>query len=199
MTKEFDKTKIYTPLNITKDLIGAKGYFSDDIRGLKEYINNKNLYFFGEIVDFNDNVIFKDSNVFVDSSGWQFFYLLEMPEEKQEEKQEKWWIVPTYSPFTNMGLFNKFGYCYKVEPQKDSYLRSFPPLKSDFNSKEEAEKWLKEYLETSDELEIDGVLDFSKSKTSMKDFQNEFLRLCEDFNVSFGGSFYELDRNGKRR
>lgn len=45
MTKEFDKTKIYTPLNITKDLIGAKGYFSDDIRGLKEYLNNKNLYF----------------------------------------------------------------------------------------------------------------------------------------------------------
>lgn len=29
MDKEFDKTKVYTSLNITKDLIGAKGYYSD--------------------------------------------------------------------------------------------------------------------------------------------------------------------------
>ena len=37
----------------------------------------------------------------------------------------------------------------------------------------------KEYLETSDELEINGVLDFSKSNTTMNNFQNEFLRLLE--------------------
>ena len=116
-----------------------------------------------------------------------------------KEKQEKWWIVPTNSPYTDSILFDAFGYNYKVEPQKDSYSRSCPPLKSDFNSKEEAENWLKEYLETSDELEINGVLDFSKSNTTMKNFQNEFLRLCEDFKISFGGSFYELDRNGKRK
>lgn len=197
MDKEFDKTKVYTPLNITKDLIGAKGYYDNEIGRLRYFHNDDILGICtGEVVDFNDNVIFiRDSDGHVDSIGWQFFYLVEMP----KEKQEKWWIVPTYSPFTNMELFNEFGFCYEVEPQKDSYSKSCPPLKSDFNSKEEAEKWLKEYLETSYELEIDGVLDFSKSKTRMKDFQTEFLTLCEDFNISFGGSFYELDRNGKRK
>ena len=38
------------------------------------------------------------------------------------------------------------GLNYFVEPQKDSYSRSRPPLKSDFESKEAADKWLKEYL-----------------------------------------------------
>ena len=36
---------------------------------------------------------------------------------------------------------------YFIEEQKDSYSKSRPPLKSDFNSKEEAKKWLKNYLE----------------------------------------------------
>lgn len=189
ITSEFDKTKVYTPLTITKDLIGAKGHYADTIGYLRNYSD-------GEVVDFDDNTIFiKDSSGFVDSSGWQFFYLVELP----QDKQEKWWIVPTCSPFDSSNLFDTFGYCYKVEPQKDSYSKSYPPLKSDFNSKEEAEEWLKEYLETSDELEINGVLDFSKSRISMEDFQSEFLTLCEDFNISFGGSFYELDRNGKRK
>lgn len=66
------------------------------------------------------------------------------------KKAEKWWIVPTNSPFINSNLFDTFGYNYKVEPQEDFYSKSFPPLKSDFNSKEEAEKWLKEYLETKE-------------------------------------------------
>lgn len=37
-----------------------------------------------------------------------------------------------------------------VEPQKDYYSRSCPPLKSDFESKEAAEKWLNDYLKEDD-------------------------------------------------
>lgn len=58
--------------------------------------------------------------------------------EEEKKNKKKWWIVPKY---TNIDK------SYIVEEQKDSYLRSRPPLKSDFNSKEEAEKWLKDYLE----------------------------------------------------
>ena len=64
--------------------------------------------------------------------------------EKEKKNKKKWWIMPKY------GIFSKevqeFGQSYTVEPQKDSYSRSRPPLKSDFNSKEEAEKWLHEYI-----------------------------------------------------
>lgn len=41
---------------------------------------------------------------------------------------------------------SQFGKSYIVEEQTDSYSRSRPPLKSNFNSKEEAEEWLKNYL-----------------------------------------------------
>lgn len=63
----------------------------------------------------------------------------------EEEKKKKWWIVSKYNLFSNEE--SQFGESYIVEEQKDSYSRSKPPLKSDFNSKEEAEKWLKNYLE----------------------------------------------------
>ena len=58
----------------------------------------------------------------------------------------KWWIMPENTPFHNNEDYNKFGSCYHVEEQKDIYSRSCPPLKSGFNSKEEAEKWLNNYL-----------------------------------------------------
>jgi hypothetical protein len=62
----------------------------------------------------------------------------------EEEKKNKWWIVPKYNLFNNEE--SQFGKSYIVEEQKDSYSRSRPPLKSDFNSKKEAEKWLNNYL-----------------------------------------------------
>ncbi|MBR6401814.1 MAG: hypothetical protein IKS48_00355 [Eubacterium sp.] len=65
---------------------------------------------------------------------------------EEEKKVQKWWIMPKYSCF-DIALYEKYGPCYQVEPQKDSYSRNRPPLKSDFESKESAEKWLKEYLE----------------------------------------------------
>ncbi len=56
----------------------------------------------------------------------------------------KWWIMP------NFNFDEKFnpsiGLNYFVEEQQESYSRSRPPLKSDFDSKEEAEEWLKKYL-----------------------------------------------------
>lgn len=64
----------------------------------------------------------------------------------EENKATKWWIIATYSPFVNIQEYNQFGPCYTVAPQQDSYSRSNPPLKSDFNSKEEAAEWLSKYL-----------------------------------------------------
>lgn len=63
----------------------------------------------------------------------------------EEENKQKWWIVPKYRIFSEEA--QELGQSYTVEPQKDFYSRGKPPLKSDFNSKEEAEKWLKDFLE----------------------------------------------------
>ena len=69
---------------------------------------------------------------------------------EEENKATKWWIMPKYTPFTGTVDFEKYGPCYYVEPQKDIYSRSQPPLKSGFESKESAEKWLKDYLAEED-------------------------------------------------
>lgn len=63
---------------------------------------------------------------------------------KEKETQNKWWIMPNFDVFEKYNP--SIGLNYFVEEQKDSYSRSRPPLKSDFNSKEEAEEWLKNYL-----------------------------------------------------
>ena len=64
---------------------------------------------------------------------------------KEKDTQKKWWIMPNFDCFEKYNP--SIGLNYFVEEQKDSYSRNRPPLKSDFNSKEEAEKWLKDYLE----------------------------------------------------
>lgn len=58
----------------------------------------------------------------------------------------KWWIMPKFSPLHSSQEYEQFGPCYHVEEQEDSYSKSCPPLKSGFDSKEEAEKWLNDYL-----------------------------------------------------
>ena len=58
----------------------------------------------------------------------------------------KWWIIPENTPFHNTEDYDRFGPCYHVAEQKDSYSKSCPPLKSNFASKKEAEKWLNNYL-----------------------------------------------------
>lgn len=64
--------------------------------------------------------------------------------EYNEKKPIKWWIMPNFDCFEQYN--SSIGLNYFVEEQKDSYSRNRPPLKSDFNSKEEAEEWLKNYL-----------------------------------------------------
>lgn len=68
---------------------------------------------------------------------------------EEEKKAQKWWIMPDFDSFDEQ--YNpSIKLNYFVEEQKDSYSRSRPPLKSDFESKEAAEKWLKEYLKEDD-------------------------------------------------
>lgn len=69
---------------------------------------------------------------------------------EEENKVTKWWIMPKYSAFCNMADFQRYGACYQIEPEKSTYSRSKPPLKTGFNSKEEAEVWLKDYLKEED-------------------------------------------------
>ena len=63
---------------------------------------------------------------------------------KEKESKKKWWIVPTFDAFDYDNPRTIKGYV--VEEQKEFYSKSRPPLKSDFNSEEEAKKWLKHYL-----------------------------------------------------
>ena len=65
--------------------------------------------------------------------------------EEEKKNKKKWWIMPNFDIFEQYIPSIKLNYF--VEEQKDFYSRSRPPLKSDFNSKEEAEEWLKGYLE----------------------------------------------------
>lgn len=66
--------------------------------------------------------------------------------EEEKKNKKKWWIVPKNSVFFNIDAYKIFGEEYYVEIQKNFYPSSLPPLKSDFNSKEEAEKYLENYL-----------------------------------------------------
>lgn len=67
---------------------------------------------------------------------------------EKENKATKWWIMPRYHIFAPE--IEQFGQQYHVEPQQDIYSRNKPPLKSGFNSAEEARKWLKDYLAEED-------------------------------------------------
>ena len=64
---------------------------------------------------------------------------------KEHAKNTKWWIMPNFD--WDEQFNSSIGLNYFVEEQKDSYSKNRPPLKSDFNSKEEAERWLKDYLD----------------------------------------------------
>lgn len=79
---------------------------------------------------------------------------------KKNKKSKKWWIIPKYTPFDyNSYDYQEFGPCYYVTEQEDIYSKNCPPLKSGFNSKEEAEEWLKDYLrkESTFKVAIDDV------------------------------------------
>lgn len=64
---------------------------------------------------------------------------------KKEKTLKKWWIRPTVSVLSVEYEKDNIK-CFCVEEQKDSYSKDRPPVKSDFDSKEEAEKWLDKYV-----------------------------------------------------
>ena len=65
---------------------------------------------------------------------------------KKEKKPTKWWIMPNFSIFSTEYYNDDIKLNYYVEEQKDSYPRNRPPLKTDFDSKKEAEEWLDKYI-----------------------------------------------------
>ena len=92
--------------------------------------------------------------------------------ENENKKAQKWWVMPRYPVFSKE--VREFGQTYFVEPQKDTYSRSKPPLKSDFESKEAAEKWLKEYL-IEDDL-------FNKAADEINNLNCNLGHILEKFN-----------------
>lgn len=70
--------------------------------------------------------------------------------EEEKKNKKKWWIMPNFDIFEQYNPSIKLNYF--IEEQKDFYSKSRPPLKSGFNSKEEAEKWLKNYLEEEEDF-----------------------------------------------
>ena len=93
--------------------------------------------------------------------------------EEEKKNKKKWWIIP------NFDIFEKYnpsiGLNYFVEEQKDSYSRSRPPLKCDFNSKEEAEEWLKHYLE-QEEIFKSATDDIDNLCINLNDIREKLLR-----------------------
>lgn len=104
----------------------------------------------------------------------------------------KWWIMPKYPAFGSE--VQMYGQSYYVEPQQDIYAKSKPPLKSNFNSREEAQKWLDDYLAEEDKFlkAIDEINNlncnlgdilafFSRHEYVTKDYWDKCF---ESFNVS---------------
>ena len=98
----------------------------------------------------------------------QFIYSME----EENTKATKWWIMPKYPIFAPE--VQQFGQSYYVEPEQDSYSRSKPPLKLGFESKEAAEKWLKDYLKEEDL--------FSKAKDEIDYLKGSLEQILARFN-----------------
>lgn len=92
---------------------------------------------------------------------------------KEKETQKKWWIMPNFDCFEQYN--SSIGLNYFVEEQKDSYSKSRPPLKSDFNSKEEAEEWLKNYLK-KEEIFKSAQNDIDNLYRNLNDIYVKLLR-----------------------
>ena len=121
--------------------------------------------------------------------------------EEEKKNKKKWWIVP------NFDIFEQYNPSinYFIEEQKDSYSKSRPPLKSDFNSKEEAEKWLKNYLEEeslfkSAKDDIDDVvqyLDYIIEKLQKHEFvtEDDWIECFRLYNESrIHGALYKVTK-----
>ena len=91
---------------------------------------------------------------------------------EEENKVTKWWIMPKYNLFSKEEVH--FGQSYYVEPEDVCYSKNRPPLKSGFESKEAAEKWLKDYLKEEDL--------FSKAKDEINYLKGSLEQILARFN-----------------
>jgi hypothetical protein len=91
---------------------------------------------------------------------------------EEENKEIKWWIMPKYPIFGPE--VEQFGQSYHVEPEDVCYSKNRPPLKSGFESKEAAEKWLKDYLAEEDL--------FSKAKDEIGYLKGNLEQILARFN-----------------
>ena len=119
---------------------------------------------------------------------------------KEHAKNTKWWIIPKYTPFDyNSYDYQEFGPCYYVTKQEDVYSKNSPPLKSNFNSKEEAERWLKNYLNEeklfdSAIMEIDNL---GSNLSMIKDKLKQHKMISEDDWIECFRMFNESKINGE--
>lgn len=125
---------------------------------------------------------------FIDDNSFQF---------RVRPNNIKWWIMPNFD--WDEQFNSSIGLNYFIEEQKDSYSRSRPPLKSDFNSKEEAERWLKNYLNEeklfdSAIVEIDNL---GSNLSMIKDKLKQHKMISEDDWTECFRMFNESKINGE--
>lgn len=83
---EFDKSKVYTALNADEVKIGSMGYFGDDIKNLKDVIENEDKSFFEKIIEIKSpSEIYRFVKLDEDGTplAYNLFYLVSEPEEKK--------------------------------------------------------------------------------------------------------------------
>lgn len=99
---------------------------------------------------------------------------------EQEKKNKRWWIMPAFDAFDYDNPRVIKGYF--VEEQKEFYSRSRPPLQTDFESEEDAKRWLRNYLEeegifNSAIMQIDNLM---SNLSKVKDMLSRHKTISED-------------------
>jgi hypothetical protein len=109
------------------------------------YYEIKVAYLDGKTIEWYN--VFKDCWCPIDSVTNFIVAINEQNKLRIRENSPKYWVIATYSQYVDIENYNTFGPCYHVEEQRDGYSRSNPPLAKDFDSYEEAQKWLTKYLQ----------------------------------------------------
>ena len=77
---EFDKSKVYTVLNADEVEVGSKGYFADDLKKLKNLVEQEDKSGWDEIESIGGE---DEVSRFRAYTYWNLFYLVEEPKEKK--------------------------------------------------------------------------------------------------------------------
>jgi len=112
--------------------------------------------------------------------------------EEENKKATKWWIMPNFDVFEQYDP--SIGLNYFIEPQKDSYSKNRPPLKSGFESEKAAQKWLDNYLfeeslfsKAKDEIDyLKGNLEQILARFNRHEYltNNDWSKYFKSFNTS---------------